>query len=172
MIKKITIPLVLGSLLLTGGLAYGNKQQEYSSPDGKYIAYVIALPKAPYGSGESKIIIRTKKVKVLCSKNYGSEDGEHGFGVERAAWTPDSKFFIYSMSSSGGHQAWHFPIYFISTTDWKVRNLDDYVGPITDPGFVLSAPDTVKTVGRDKSTLDEATFEVRLSELVTREGKK
>jgi hypothetical protein len=160
------------ALVLLTAIAYSADQKEYLSPDGKYRAYVIPLPKALYGSGESKIVIKAKSGKTLCLKSYGSEDGEHGFGVEKAAWTFDSRFFVYSMSSSGGHQAWHFPTNFISTTDWKVPKLDDYLGPITDPGFLLSAPDTVKTVGRDKSTLDEATFEVRLRELVTREGKK
>jgi hypothetical protein len=170
MTKKFLI--VFCALVLLTVLAHSGDQKEYLSPDGKYRAYVIPLPKAPYGSGESKIMIKAKSGKTLSLKSYGSEDGEHGFGVEKAAWTFDSRFFVYSMSSSGGHQAWHFPTNFISTTDWKIRNLDDYVGPITNPGFVLSAPDTVKTVGRDKSTLDEASFEVRLSELVTREGKK
>jgi hypothetical protein len=152
--------------------AHSADPKEYLSPNGKYRAYVIPLPKAPYGSGESKIVIKAQSGKTLCLKSYGSKDGEHGFGVEKAAWTFDSRFFVYSMSSSGGHQAWHFPTHFISTTDWKVRNLDDFVGPITDPSFVLSAPDTLKTAGRDKSTLDEATFEVRLSELVTYQNKK
>ena len=132
---------------------------------------VISLPNV-LGSGECQITIEVKNGKTLCSKSYASEDGEHGFGVEKAAWTPDSKFFVYSMSSSGGHQSWHFPTDFITITDCKIRNLDDYVGPITDPGFVLSAPDNVKTVGRDKSTLEEAHFKVRLSKLVTREKKK
>ena len=164
--------MLFGSFFLIVGLAYGKKQQEYASPDGTYIAYVIALPKAPYGSGESKIIIKTKKGKILCSKNYGSEDGEHGFGVERAAWTPDSHFFVYSMSSSGGHQAWHFPTDFISTGDFEVRTLDDYIGPITDPDFELKAPDIIKTSGRQKDTLDEAIFDISISELLSKKKKK
>ncbi len=167
MTKNITIPLVLGSLLLIVGLAYSNKQQEYPSPDGKYIAYVIALPKAPYGSGESEIIIRTQKGKILCSKNYGSEDGEHGFDVERAAWTPDSKFFIYSMSSSGGHQAWHFPTDFVAITDFKIRSLDNYLGPITDPDFELTAPDIIRITGqRIDDLLNETRFEINLNKLI------
>ena len=170
MMKKITIPLVLGSLFLIVGLAYGNKQQEYPSPDGKYIAYVIALPKAPYGCGESEIIIRTKKGKILCSKNYGSEDGEHGFGVERAAWTPDSKFFIYSMSSSGCHQAWHFPTDFIAVSDFKIRSLDNYLGLVTDPDFELTAPDIIRITGRRiDNLLNETRFEINLNKLIEKD---
>ena len=113
--------------------------------------------------------MKAKSGRILCSRNYGSEDGEHGYGVEKAAWTPDSRFFVYSLSSSGGHQAWHFPTDFISTTDYKFRRLDDFVGPITDPDFTLTAPDIIKTSGRDKTTLDEKNFEVILSESVKHE---
>jgi len=165
---KTNFALLFAVLLVLSGNANGaqKKDQKYESPDGNYLAYVIALPKAPYGSGESKIILKTKNGKMLRSKSYWSEDGEHGFGVEKAAWTPDSLFFVYSMSSSGGHQAWHFPTYFISIYDFKVRCLDDYLGPITDPDFELSSPDIFKTTGRDKDTLDAANFKIRLNELI------
>ena len=170
MIKKSTILLLFGSVFLIVGLSYGNKQQEYPSPDGKYIAYVIALPKARYGSGESEIIIKTKKGKILCSKNYGSESGEHGLGVERAAWTPDSQFFIYSMSSSGGHQAWHFPTDFIAVRDFKIRSLDNYLGLITDPDFDLMAPDIIRITGRRiGDLLRERNFETNLNKLIEKD---
>jgi len=171
MMKQRVLTLIV-ALALFSTVVHSAEQKGYLSPDGKYLAYAIPLPKAPYGSGESKIVIKTMSGKTLASKSYGSEDGEHGAGVEKAAWTFDSRFFVYSMSSSGGHQSWHFRTFFISTTDWKIRSLDDYVGPITDPDFVLSAPDTVKTLGREKSTLDEATFEIRLSELLTDQKQK
>jgi hypothetical protein len=166
MIKRNIISL-LAMLILLVGTTYAShkKDQKYESPDGNYIAYVIALPKAPYGSGESKIIIKTKKGKTLRSKSYWSEDGEHGYGVEKAAWTPDSLFFVYSMSSSGGHQAWNFPTFVISMHGLKIRSLDDHFGPITDPDFELKSPDIFKTTGRDKATLDEANFEIRLNQL-------
>jgi hypothetical protein len=154
--KFLIIFCALWSLTI---LAHSADRKEYLSPDGKYRAYVIPLPKAPYGSGESKVEIKAKSGKTLCFQSYGSEDGEHGFGVESAAWTFDSRFFVYSMSSSGGHQAWHFLSTSSSTTDWKVRNLDDYVR-LYDPGFVLSAHDTVKAVGEINRFLDDASFEV------------
>ena len=174
MIKNKIILLLFAVLFLFSGVAHADKKQDqkYSSPDGNFIAYVIALPKAPYGSGESKIIIKTSNGKILCSKNYGSDTGEHGFGVERAGWSPDSQFFVYSMSSSGGHQAWHFPLDFISVKDFKVRSLDKYLGPITAPDFKLSNPDIIKSTGRNKDTLNEDTFETSLSELITGKKKK
>jgi dipeptidyl aminopeptidase/acylaminoacyl peptidase len=168
---KQTMFISILALVPIPTLVHSAEQKEYLSPDGKYRAYVFSLPNA-LGSRECQITIQVKNGRTLCSKSYASEDGEHGFGVEKAAWTPDSKFFVYSMSSSGGHQSWRFPTDFIPITDCKIRNLDNYVGPITDPGFILSAPDYLKTVGRNKSSLDEAHFKVRLSKLVTREKKK
>lgn len=148
-------------------LAYAEDLRTYPSPDGKYLAYIILLQKGSYGLGESRIEIRETSGAVLCSQSYGSEDGEHGFVVDRGGWTPNSQFFVYSMSSSGGHQSWHFPTDFIAVSDFKVRSLDDYLGPITDPDFVLRAPDIVKTTGRRKADLEEADFEVKLSELLS-----
>jgi len=140
--------------------------QEFKSPDGKFVAFVTALPKAQYGYGESKVEIRTKKGKLLCSKSYGSEDGEHGFGVERAAWTPNSKFFVYSMSSSGGHQSWHFPTYFVSINDFIIKNLDNYLGPITDPNFELFSPDIIQGIGQDIADIEkEIKFKTNLGDI-------
>jgi len=149
-------------------LAHSAEQKEYVSPDGKYRAIVISLS----GGGESKVVIKTIKGKTLRSENYGSKDGEHGGVVEKAAWTPDSSFFVYSISSSGGHQPWNSPIDYISVRDSKVRHLDDYIGTVTEPEFELKAPDTIKAVGSKGSPEEAARFEVSLSKLVMHEKKK
>jgi hypothetical protein len=165
-IKKAPFVFIVLLYLLGTFSSAQEKDQIYESPDGKYIAHVISLPKAQSGSGESEIVIKSNKGRLLFSKNYGSATGEHGFGVERAAWTTNSQFFVYSMSSSGGHQSWHFPTSFISINDNNVRKLDDYLGPITDPEFELFAPDTIKTTGRNKNSLDEERFEIKLGDLI------
>lgn len=170
MIKSIFLSIVAITFIST--LAHSMERKSYVSPDGKYHAIIVALPKAPCGCEENKVILKSKDGKTLCSKSYGSEDGEHGFGVEKAAWTPDSKFFVYSMSSSGGHQSWHYPVDFIAMIDCKIFSLDNLVGPITDPDFTLSDPDNLKAVGRDKLTLDEVQINASLKELMSRANKK
>lgn len=50
--------------------------KDYPSPDRRFIAQVVRLPKAPYGSGESRIVLRSAEGRVLCSKDYPSDDGE------------------------------------------------------------------------------------------------
>ncbi len=140
--------------------------KEFRSPNGKYLALVIPYPKAPHGAGESRIEIHSGDA-IVSSASYSSEDGEHGFGVERAAWSPDSKFFVYSMSSSGGHQAWHFPTYFVSVDDFKTRYLDNYVGSITLPEITFISPDTVQVYGHMPSDFEKETeIKASLSKLL------
>jgi hypothetical protein len=52
---------------------------------------------------ESRVVIRSTKGETLNSKDYSSPRGFNGYYVVNAQWSPDSKFFVYSMSSSGGH---------------------------------------------------------------------
>jgi len=164
---KTRILMLLCIFLIFSTLAYSAEEKEYTSPNREYIASVVAVGQ----SGESKVVVKTKDGRPICSKNYASEDGGHGFGVEKAAWTPDSRFFVYSMSSSGGHQPWHFPAEFCSIPRSTTRSLDDYIGSITSPDFETKAPDIVKGKKIGKEIDDQVDFEVRLSSL-DRQGKK
>jgi hypothetical protein len=162
------LTLALAAILTSlPGIARTNEAKDYPSPDGRFVAQVIQLPIVPYGSGESRIVIHSIKGRVLYSKDYSSWDGEHGYGVEKATWTPDSNFFVFSLSSSGGHSAWHSPIEFVSVRKAKLYSLDDLVGPITDPEFEVGAPDVVRATGRKKTNLtEEVHFEIRLSRIM------
>lgn len=40
---------------------------------------------------------------------------------------PDFQFFVFSLTSSGGHQAWHAPTEFYSRREGTVHSLDDYL---------------------------------------------
>jgi hypothetical protein len=169
--KSAILTLLCFTIFLTG-VAYGGNEEWYPSPDSKYQAFVISLPRASYGTGESEVIIKTKGGKALISKSYGSEDGEHGFGVEKAQWMPDSHFFVYSMSSSGGHQPWRSPVYFISVHDLKIRSIEDYIGSPADPEFKLSSPDRISFMTTQDGAGQVIPFEGTLSELAGRKTKK
>jgi hypothetical protein len=156
---KIVILLCVSFLFIA--LAYSAEEKEYMSPNGAYIAVVVSVP----GSEESKVVVKTKNGRTICSKSYASEDGTHGLVVQKAAWTPDSRFFVYSMSSSGGHKPWHFPADFCSIHHSITRSLDNYVGPITVSDLEIKAPDIVKGKSTRKDIDDQVDFEVRLSSL-------
>ena len=50
---------------------------------------------------ESRIEFKSSDGKIACSLDYSSEDNEHGFRVVKAEWTPDSQYFVFSLTSSG-----------------------------------------------------------------------
>lgn len=102
-----------------------------------------------YTSHESRLDFYSPDNELLCALDYSSEDHEHGFGVVKAAWTPDNDYFVYSLTSSGGHQAWHAPTLFYSVRDHEIRSLDRYVAAagigISRADFTLRPPNTVVT---------------------------
>src|SRR5258708_3179950 len=103
------------------------KQRRYTSPDGGLTALVEPVSKEEGRSeNESRIEFKFIDGRIACAIDYSSEDSEHGFGVVKAEWTPDSEYFVFSLTSSGGHQPWHAPTQFLSRKDGTVRTLDDY----------------------------------------------
>jgi len=84
----------------------------YPSPDGALRALVLPVDVSLHATPdmESRVVIRTSKGDTLTSKDYSSPRGANGYYAVNAKWSPDSQFFVYSMSSSGGHSPWSFPM--------------------------------------------------------------
>jgi hypothetical protein len=84
----------------------------YPSPDRtlRVVVYPADISLDVTPDMESRVVIRTAKGNTLNSKDYSSPRGFNGYYVVNAQWSPDSKFFVYSMSSSGGHSPWQFPM--------------------------------------------------------------
>ena len=132
-ILLLSILLVLASLTVqgaTGPLVF----QTYRSPDG---AIRVQISRLSRRCGESRLEIRKVNGSLLLRRIFASADCEHGMAAEYGAWTSDGRFFVFNAQSTGGHQPWHWPIYFYSRRDNKVRNLDIYVGAIVAPQFEL-----------------------------------
>jgi hypothetical protein len=131
------------------------KGRKYAAPDGGATAQIWPASKeAGQLEYESKIVFRSDDGNIACTLDYTSEDNQHGFGVVKAEWTADSQYFVFSLTSSGGHQSWHAPTQFLSRGDGTVRTLDDYftASGISQAEFRLVAPNTIKTeILRDKS---------------------
>src|SRR5262249_44962548 len=87
------------------------KPRIYPSPDGALRALVFPVDVSLYATPDmdSRVVIRTSKGDTLTSKDYSSPRGANGYYVFNAKWSPDSQFFVYSMSSSGGHSPWSYP---------------------------------------------------------------
>jgi hypothetical protein len=124
--------------------SFGLVVSQYESPDKSTVAIVSPLVKPGYGGHESWVELRSKSGKLLTRREYFSADGEHGYCVTKAIWTPDSNFFVYTLQSSGGHQPWHSPVEFYSRRQQKIFSLDDALhDSVTNSGFSVVAPDRV-----------------------------
>jgi len=143
----------------------------YTSPDNSVIA-IVRSKKAPEATTDSRIELRSQSGKLLVRRNYSSEDGEHGYGVVKATWTPDSQFFVYSLESSGGHQSWHSRLEFYGRKQHKILSLDDALhDAVNNPPFVISAPDRVTVeleFGKRQMTISLSTLKQSTQKQVTR----
>jgi len=124
---------------------------EFTSPNGKVKAEVLSLNER---NCEARIVIR-RGDRLLAGTSFQSADHEHGMCVDLAKWTADSRFFVFSLYSSGGHQPWHAPIMFFSMRFGRILALEHFLkDPITDTKFGLSPPNIVEfTTGTDTPLL-------------------
>ena len=129
------------------------KLQIYPSPDRtlRAVAYPADISLDVTPDMESRIVIRTGKGQTLTSKDYSSPRGFNEYYVVNAKWSPDSKFFVYSMSSSGGHSPWQFPIAVYGREAVHGNEKDRIVGlselingnPTVSPDFEFTGPHTI-----------------------------
>jgi hypothetical protein len=169
--KRITL-ILLTAITIT---AFANQtasaagKHKYVSPDHQMKAVVSPVAPKHKKSVESRVDIYDADGKLVSTVDYSSPDGEHGMGVVRAAWTPDSQFFVYSMASSGGHQPWKSPTWFFIRSSGKTQGLEQSLGkPVLSPNFSLKAPNTVIIETSKKSPMNEApeiTEDVKLAGL-------
>jgi hypothetical protein len=123
------------------------KPRIYPSPDGALRAVVLPVDVSLYATPdmESRVVIRTSKSDTLISKDYSSPRGANGYYVVEAKWSPDSQFFVYSMSSSGGHSPWSFPMMVYSRQKNRIAGFSDMIHgePTVSGDFRFAGPHTV-----------------------------
>lgn len=130
---------VFGVLFLMGGSVCA---MEYRSPDGALTA-VVAVGRGD--DCEARITWRRADGHIVLKKEYTSPGHQHGYCVEMASWTPDSQFFVYNLTNSGGHSPWHIPVHFFARHTMTVENLEDYIDdPPTGEKFSVFAPDVIE----------------------------
>src|SRR5262249_49041760 len=117
------------------------KPRVYPSPDGALRALVFPVDVSLYATPdmESRVVVRTSNGDTMTSKDYSSPRGTNGYYVVNAKWSPDSQFFVYSMSSSGGHSPWSFPMMVYSRQKKAHRRIERHDRREVDPfaGFPL-----------------------------------
>lgn len=135
------------------------RPEVHASPDGELRAIVFPTGMDLHASPdiESRIVIRGNDAKLLTSKDYASPRGANGYYVVKAKWSPDSQFFVFSMSSSGGHSPWQFPTWVYSRQKNAFISFNAMIAgdPTLSDEFEFTGPHTLKAmtweaVGSDK----------------------
>jgi hypothetical protein len=81
------VPLLLVlSIAVIAQQQSSNIPDTYVSHDGKLVAKVVPSGNEKgYERAESRVEIRRKDGTLLCTRDFSSEDGEHGYGVDPIA---------------------------------------------------------------------------------------
>jgi hypothetical protein len=138
------LELFLGLIFLLSlvSISHGEQPEFYSSPDHTLKAKVSFIGETQ----ESRVEIFGRDGKLRSKRDYTSKDGSQGRVVEYAGWTADSKFFVFSAVSSGGHEPMQSPTFFYYREDNTIHDFYEYLPPVAEPSFVLKAPDWITLV--------------------------
>jgi hypothetical protein len=119
----------------------------FISPDKATHALVYPADVSLYATPdmESRVVFRSNEGTTLTSQDYSSPRGTNGYYVFRGEWSPDSQYFVFSMSSSGGHSPWSFPIKVYAVKKNLIANFSDMIGgnPTVSGQFQFAGPHTV-----------------------------
>jgi hypothetical protein len=123
------------------------KPQIFVSPDKALHALVIPADISLYATPdmESRVVIRTSGGDTTTSRDHSSLRGTEGYYVERAQWSPDSQFFVYSLISSGGHSPWSFPMMVFGRDKRLIATFSDLIEgrPTLSGDFTFAGPHSV-----------------------------
>ena len=136
------------------------KPRIYPSPDGALRALVFPVDVSLYATPdmESRVVIRNAAGDTLASKDYSSPRGTNGYYVYRAQWSPDSQFFAFSLTSSGGHSPWSYPIMVYSRQKNFIAKFSDMIDgkPTLSGDFSFTGPHTIRaTTWKQPGDLDD-----------------
>jgi hypothetical protein len=162
-------------MIVLVSIAQGQLPDTIKSPDSRRIAVIRDIKAVPpWGGTESVIRILGKTGKVIFYKDY-TEDGDHGHRVIPIGWTANSRFFLYSLESSGGHAAYVYYIQVYSTRMGEIADLNDYFDISTDAHVSLGWPDSLFiTVDTSAHAVEwpEQSYRVSLSKLLSNKNLK
>jgi hypothetical protein len=119
----------------------------FISPDEAMHASVLPVDVSLYATPdmESRVVIRLSDGNTVNSKDHSSPSGAQGYHVYAAKWSPDSAFFVYSLTSAAGHQPWSFPIMVYSRKRNTFARFSDMIHdePTVSGDFEFSGPHTL-----------------------------
>jgi hypothetical protein len=123
--------------------------RDLTSPDGALQARITRVGGS--GCGESRVELFESDGHFLLSADHTSYHNDNGEGVSKAAWTADSRYFIYSLVASDSHRSKRVWINVYSRNGNKIKSLDNVT--IVDPDFTLGEGDFIELRGNDGSAI-------------------
>jgi hypothetical protein len=124
------------------------------SPDKTFIAAERRVPHSDMvhrlDLDGTRIVISSLDHSGAIAAVYAQQDFA-GRLVESIQWSPDSKFLLFTTASSGGHSPWHCRTFVFVVADKTFRDVDELIGPVTDPKPLFTPPDIVTLKVRDYS---------------------
>ena len=149
------------------------KPAAYRSPDKKLTALVFAADQSLNATPdmESRLEIRSADGHTIASKDYSSPRGANGYYVDQARWTADSQFFVYNLSSSGGHSPWQSPIELYArekNTFIRFSDLIDGNPTLTDRFHLVGPHTVVATTWREQNIEKKRRVKINLREAVAK----
>jgi len=126
-------------------------RHEFCSPDGTLVGTVVSLKQKIYGLDPSRIEIRDNKGHLVAIRNHSMAPNQ-GLTVVQAAWTKDSRFFVYKTVQSGGHEPINDPSFFYSREKHRFYILNSSLSALgggngwIDGGFKLRSPSKVDII--------------------------
>jgi hypothetical protein len=79
---------------------------ELRSPNGALAASIKAV-----GADCSESVVTVHGAGPPVVQSFTSPDCQHGYVVNQARWTADSRFLVFNLQSSGGHQPMNQPLW-------------------------------------------------------------
>src|SRR5260221_9023286 len=144
--------LLISSFVAMASLVRAEQPQNYKSPDDFFHVRITPAGKI---CPEARLAILNRAGAVLYRKDFSSSGCEHGYVIVRGEWSPDSKFFVFNVESTGGHQPGHLPVYFYSRRENKLYRLEDFIGYIVSRGFSFKTPHIIGTAKKKRPRRDE-----------------
>jgi hypothetical protein len=142
--------IALTVLLTTAAHAENFDTWRAASPDNKFFAVERRVPNP---SEPSRLDVNSFVVLIYTGLAHSSSGlagqgpviARHTFGdriVSQIGWSPDSKFLLFTTTSSGDHSLRHFRTFAFSVADKSFRDVETAIGaPVAAGKFRFEYPD-------------------------------
>lgn len=117
----------------------GKKEWNVSAPDLSFFAVGRIIPDA--------VLIQRSDLDGVAVAIYSDRENvisRHDFPrrlIEQMECSPDSKFLLFTTSSSGGHSPWHSAAFLYCAADKSFRDVEAAIGTVVSPEFRFEPPD-------------------------------